>query len=142
MPLRLRLQRQQSKHEKLPSVKSSSVFGATRAAEMAQGGQGGKGSGSNVSVEPEVPCTNIPSSIPPHLPHIPASQNLPYFFSSPPTFLPMSSNGHLSFQQLNTPMQSKQPSHPMLHFSSPFQMFQNSLQQGSQWMSDQGQSGR
>jgi hypothetical protein len=66
----------------------------------------------------------------------------PLFLLSPPTFPPMTSSGHLSFQQLNTAMQSTQPSHPMLHFSSPFQVFQNSLQQSSQWMSEQGQSGR
>jgi hypothetical protein len=93
-----------------------------RAVEMAQRGQSGRKSIGTIAIKPEVPCTNISSSIPEHFPYFPAPQNLPYFSSSH-GFPPMTSLAHLSFQQLNIPMQSIQPSHPMLHFSSPFQVF-------------------
>jgi hypothetical protein len=106
---------------------------ATRAAEMAQGCQGGRSSEDTIAREPEVPRAHISSSIREQFPHFPAPQNIPYFFSASPAFPPMTSSPHLSFQQLNTPMQSTQPSHPILQFSSPFQVFQNSLTHNSQW---------
>jgi hypothetical protein len=111
-----------------------------RAAEMAQGSQGGGTSANTIGKEPEVIHSQIHSSIPEHPAHFLPPQNIPYFFSPSPGFSPMPSSTHLSFPQLNTPMQSTQPSHPILQYSSPFQVFQNSLQQTPQWareMSDQ-----
>jgi hypothetical protein len=105
---------------------------ATRAAEMAQGGQGYSRNVNTTTTEPEVPSPNTSSSIPEHFPHFPTPQNLSYFFSSSTTF-PHASPAHLSFQRLNSPMQSMPPSHPMVHFSTPFQVFQNSLQHTSPW---------
>jgi hypothetical protein len=104
---------------------------AARAAEMAQGCQGGGSNEDTIGGEPEVHRTHIASSIPEQFPQFPAPQNIPYFFSASPTFPPMTSSAHLSFQQLNTHMQSMQPSHPMLQFSSSFQVFQNSLTHNS-----------
>jgi hypothetical protein len=106
---------------------------AARAAEMAQGGQAGLRSVDAIAQELEVPHTNTSSSLTDHFPPFPTPQNLLYFFSSSPTFPPMPSPSHLSFQQLNTPKQSMQPSHPILQYSSPFQVFQTSLQPNSQW---------
>jgi hypothetical protein len=91
-----------------------------RAAEMVQGRQGGRRIEVAIVGEPEVPRAHIFSSIPEQFPHFHTPQNIPYFFSAFPEFLPMTSSVHLSFQQLNTPMQSTQPLHLMLQFSSPF----------------------
>jgi hypothetical protein len=106
---------------------------AVRAAEMAQGCQGGLRSVEAVAMELEVPHPNTSSSIPEHFTPFCTPQNLLFFFSSSPTFPPMPSLGPLSFQQLNTPMQSTQPSHPILQYSSHFQVFHNSLHHNSQW---------
>jgi hypothetical protein len=105
---------------------------AARAVEMAQGGQGHSRSVNTTTTDPEVPSPNTSSSIPEHFPHFSTPQNLPYFFSSSTAF-PPASPAHLSFQQLNTPMQSTPPSYPMVHFFTPFQLFQNSLQHTSPW---------
>jgi hypothetical protein len=104
---------------------------AVRAAEMAQGCQGGLRSVEAIVMEPEVPHPNTSSSIPEHFIHFCTPPNLPFFFSSSPTFPRMPSPSPLSFQQLNIPMQSTQPLHPILQYSSPFQVFHNSLHYNS-----------
>jgi hypothetical protein len=111
---------------------------------MAQGSQGGGTSVDTIPTEHEVPNSQIPSSIPKPVHHFPAPHNIPFYFSTSPGFPPMTSTAHLSFPQLNTPMQSTQPSHPMLHYHSPYQVFQNSLNQTLHWateMFDQGGRG-
>jgi hypothetical protein len=105
---------------------------AARAAEMAQGSQGGGRSVDGSPTDPQVLPTHISSSTIEDFHHFPAAENIPYFFS-PFTFFPMSSSAHLSFQQLNSLMQSLQPSHPMLQFTSPFQVFQSPVNQTPQW---------
>jgi hypothetical protein len=85
-----------------------------RAAEMAQGKQGTGRSVGSSPTEPQVPPTHISSSNVEDFHNFPTTGNIPYFFSPSPTFSPMSFSAHLSFQQLNSPMQSMQSSHPML----------------------------
>jgi hypothetical protein len=106
---------------------------AARAVEMAQGSQGGRRSMGSSPTKPQVPPTHISSSTAKDFHHFPAVENIPYFISPSPTFPPMSSSAHLSFQQLNNHVQSMQPPHPMLQFSSPFQVFQNLVNQNPQW---------
>jgi hypothetical protein len=91
-----------------------------RAVEMAQGSQGGRTSVDAIQMEPEMPHSQIPFSIVEHVLQFPIPLSMPYFFSPSPLFPPMSSSAHLSFPQLNTPMQSTQPSYPMLYYSSPY----------------------
>jgi hypothetical protein len=118
---------------KIVELQEQQHIRAARAMEMAQGGQGGSKSVDAIAMELEVPPLNTSSSILEQFPYFPAPQNLPYFLSSSVAFPPMTSPAHLSFQQLNTPMQSTQPSHQLVHISTPFQVFQNSLQHSSQW---------
>jgi hypothetical protein len=104
---------------------------AARVAEIAEGGQGGRGSMDTVPTGVE-PWRCLPQTFPLQF------QSALYIFQHPKTSIFSShllppSPAHLSFQQLNTPMQSTQPSHPMLYFSFPFQVFQMPLHHSLQW---------
>ena len=70
---------------------------AARAAEITQRRQDNKRSEDTIAREPEVPRAHISSSIPKQFPHFPASQNIPYFFSTSQGFPSMTSSAHLSF---------------------------------------------